>query len=169
MQEALDRLESNQDDLEAVLFMAEAKLLKGDIAEAKNMLEMMCHRLQQLSRAFKLLGDICSHDDSDMAQDYYRKYLSMAPDAYDSAEAESRMEPGSVNRGNHDVNAGFQTLTMADLMIKQGHIDSAMEILQEILATDPENRQALDKIAKIKLIRELDSWRKRLVREKLIT
>ncbi len=159
---ALDRLESNQDDLEALLFMAESRFLKGDIADAKNLLHPICLRLLYLSRVFKLLGDSCYSDNPDMAREYYRRYLALNPEAEDSIQIQARLESDPVS--DDEVNPGFQTLTMADLMTRQGHTDTAREILQEILTNDPGNKQALDRIGKIKVIQELDRWRKSLAR-----
>lgn len=161
---SLDRLGSLPDDLEAMLFMAQARLLKGDIAEARGLLDTVCSRLLFLSRAFKLLGDAHSGDDPDQARDYYRRYIEINPESDDAAELQAQLESDAVP-GSGD-STGFRTLTMADLMVKQGHIDTAREILDEILSREPDNEQALDKLDKVRLIQELEKLRRGLTMSK---
>jgi tetratricopeptide (TPR) repeat protein len=163
---SLERLEAIPDDFEAVLFMAEAKLRISEIAEAKSLLNLLCHRMLFLSRVYKLLGDAYQTDDPELAKDYYRRYVAMNPQSDEALEIQAQLESGLTDGENGELNSGFRTVTMADLMIKQGHLDSAMEILNEILNHDPENKQALDRIAKIQLIRELEKWRKSLFRKR---
>jgi len=163
---ALDRLESNPDDLEALLFLAESRLLKGDIPDAKTVLESICLRLLPLSRAFKLLGDACYKDNPAIAKDNYRRYIALDPESEDSFKIQARLEADPVNVSDDELNPGFRTLTMADLMVKQGHNDTAREILQEILSHDSGNKQALDRMGKSKVIQELEKWRKSLPRGK---
>lgn len=162
---ARDRLESNPDDLEALLFLAESSFLKGDVGEAKGLLNQICDRLLPLSRAFKILGDARYKDNPIMAKDFYRKYLALNPESEDLMQIQILLDTDPAN-GADELNPGFKTVTMAGLMIKQGHADSALEILTEILSNDPENKQALDMTAKIKVIRELDRWRKNLFQER---
>jgi thioredoxin-like negative regulator of GroEL len=165
IQVAHDRLESCPDDLEALLFLAESSLLKGDSGEARSMLDRICLRLLPLSRAFKLFGDACYKDNPVMAKDCYRKYIAMNPESEDLMQIQALLDADPAG-GSDELNQGFRTLTMASLMVKQGHTDTAMEILAEILSNDPENNQALDMAEKIKVIRELDRWRKNLFLEK---
>jgi thioredoxin-like negative regulator of GroEL len=162
---AHDRLEAHPDDLAALLFLAESSNLKGDTGEAKDLLDQICLRLLSLSRAFKLMGDARCNDNPVMAKDFYRKYIALNPESEDLMQIQMLLDADPAIDAD-DLNPGFRTLTMADLMIKQGHTDSAMEILTEILSNDPENKQALDLIAKIKVIRELDRWRKNLLQER---
>lgn len=162
---ANDRLESNPDDLEALLALAEASLLKGESGEAKDLLDRVCLRLLPLSRAFKLLGDACCKDDPAVAKDWYRKYIALNPESEDLVQIQALIDADQTGGGD-ELNPGFKTMTMAGLMIKQGHTDSAREILAEILSNDPENKQAIEMIGKIKVIQELDKWRKNLDRER---
>jgi len=162
---AQDRLESNPDDPEALLCLAESSFLRGDVEETKNLLDTLCLRLLPLSRAFKILGDIRYKEDPDMAKDYYRKYIALNPESEDIKEIQALLDSDPAG-GCDALNSGFRTFTMADLMFKQGHTDTAMEILTEILAQDPANKQALDMSGKIKAIRELEKWRKCLARSK---
>jgi tetratricopeptide (TPR) repeat protein len=161
---ALDRLESNPDDLEALLFLAESRFLKGDITDAKTELESICLRLLPLSRAFKLLGDACYKDNPATAKDYYKRYIALDPESEDLYKIQAQLEADPADGSDDELNPGFRTLTMADLMVKQGHNDTAGEILQEILSHDPGNKQALDRMGKIKVIQELEKWRKSLPR-----
>jgi tetratricopeptide (TPR) repeat protein len=157
-----ERLESLPDDLEALLFMAQAQLLKGDIADAQSLLDPVCLRLIFLSRAFKLLGDACSGVNPDLASDHYRRYIAINPESDDAVELQAKLESDAAPDGGDGLNTGFRTLTMADLMVKQGHIDTAREMLEEILSREPDNQQALVKLDKVRLIRELEKLRQGL-------
>lgn len=165
---SLARLESMPDDIEALLFMAEATLLKGDIADAKSRLDPLCVRLLTLSRAFKLLGDAYYGDNQALAKDYYSRYIALDPDSETAVQLQARMESdavaGATDSREGRVNPGFRTQTMADLMVKQGHYETAREILAEILRRDPGNNQAQDRVGKLKVIQELEKWRKGLGR-----
>jgi len=162
---SLERLEKIPDDLESVLFMAEAKLLKGELADAKSLLDPLCPRLLLLSRAYKLLGDVFFTDNPELAKDYYRRYMALDPESEDSAKIQTKLESGSVDGNDNQINTGFRTLTMADLMIRQGHIDTAREILKEILCDNPDDKQALARLEKLQVIRELEKWKKGLLQK----
>jgi len=162
VRESLERLESLPDDLEALLFMAEARLLKGDIADAKSLLDPVCLRVLQLSRAFKLLGDSYVNDNPGLARDYYGRYIAVDPDSEEAVKLQEQLESDAAHGSDDSLNTGFRTMTMADLMVKQGHIETAREILEEILGREPDNQQALDRIGRVRVIQELEKWRKGL-------
>jgi hypothetical protein len=46
--------------------------------------------------------------------------------------------------------ADFKTLTLADLYARQGYRELAEALLREILATDPQNRDALERLRKLR-------------------
>ncbi len=161
IRESLERLDSHPDDLEALLFLAEAKLLKGNTSEAKSLLDPLCRRVIKLSRAFKLLGDSCREHNPSLARDYYEKYIAFDPDSDESFKIKEQLD-SELHGGEDELNTGFRTLTMADLMIKQGHLENAGEILEEILDREPDNQQVLERISKVKVIKELEKWRKAL-------
>jgi hypothetical protein len=46
--------------------------------------------------------------------------------------------------------ADFKTLTLADLYARQGYRELAEALLKEILASDPENRDALERLQKLR-------------------
>lgn len=163
IRESLKRLEAHPDDPEAVLSLAEARLLKGDISEAKSLLDPVCRRVLQLSWAFKLLGDSCREDNPSLARDYYERYIAFDPDSDEAVKIKEQLDSES-HGGEDKLNTGFRTLTMADLMVKQGHLETAGEILEEILGREPDNQQVLERIGKVKVIQELERWRKGLAR-----
>lgn len=160
-----ERLRNIPGDPESELFIAEARLSKGDITDAKIALESLCLRLQSLSKTYKLLGDLCYRDNPEIAKDYYRRYLALDPETEDSTIIQEKLESETTGSDGGGLNTGFKTITMVDLMIKQGHIDTAREILKEILSHDPDNTQAEARFEKIRVIQELEKWRKVLPRK----
>jgi len=59
---------------------------------------------------------------------------------------------------------------MADLYIQQGHFPEAIKILQEIIAKDPQNQEAIQKLDFLKssLFSDEDQARRKQSREKTI-
>ena len=163
---SLDRLAAFPDDPEAILFMAEARLVKNEIADAKGLLAPLCDRLLVLSSAFKLLGDAYYKDNPEMGREYYRKYMALAPESEAAVRLHAQLDVDNLTDNEDQLQPGFRTLTMADLMIKQGHIETAREILEEIIGREPENSQALERFGKIQVIQSLEKWRKGLSRRK---
>jgi predicted Zn-dependent protease len=46
--------------------------------------------------------------------------------------------------------AAIQTDTLAEIYVKQGHLDRALSVYQDILARDPQNAAALEKLESLK-------------------
>jgi len=72
---ALQRLEAHPDDIEALLYLAEAGLHREDEG-VLNSLERLSERMVTLARVFLLLGDIYLKNGwHDMARVSYNKFL----------------------------------------------------------------------------------------------
>ena len=74
-----------------------------------------------------------------------------APAAWDAPSDPSRVEPADVFAPTEPVAAGSgddvaNTLTMADLYVKQGLADEARRIYESILQRDPDNRQVRERL-----------------------
>jgi hypothetical protein len=73
----------------------------------------------------------------------------------DRLRRESRSYPEAGNeKPDEEIGlpraADFKTLTLADLYARQGYRELAEALLKEILATDPENRDALERLQKLR-------------------
>lgn len=176
-----ERLLLHPDDIEAMLFLAEARLRSGESEGALDNLEKLNARLNFLSKAFALLGEAyASRGQHELAKAFYGKFLANGPDADLAAEEQFKMEsePGDWQAGEN-VKPAFKTATMAELLIKQGHVEAAGEILKELFHDDPSDPEIREKLAAVKvdvksgpipgntkIIAELEKWQNNLARLK---
>jgi pentatricopeptide repeat protein len=113
--------------------------------------------------AHNLLGSIyLEKKDFQAAIEEYQKVLTLNPDdeeaqkelkvAIEKAAGENQgIQAGSKseNLSNRKVSSQKEstaTLTLADLYLKQGHFDKAIEVFQELLANDPQNLMLRQKL-----------------------
>jgi tetratricopeptide (TPR) repeat protein len=175
------RLLLHPDDAEAILFLAEARLRSGDSEEALGDLEKLNARLKFLSKAFALLGEAYTgKGQHELAKEFYGKFLANDPDSDLAVKVRFKMEAETEDRQvDEDIRPAFKTATMVELMIKQGYVDTAREILKELLNDDPSNLEIREKLAAInidvksgpiprngQIIGELERWQDNLARLK---
>jgi len=111
------------------------------------------HILSELSRERGL---------DEVADQASRIYMSLNPESPEAIanledrlrrESRSYTEPGP-EKTDEEVGlprtADFKTLTLADLYTRQGYRELAEALLKEILASDPENRDALERLQKLR-------------------
>jgi len=99
----------------------------------------------------------------------------------DSAQADQPAEEAPLSAEREGVGlpdeeveavlADFQTVTLAELYIRQGHLAQAKEVLEAILRQDPSQAKAAEKLLEVRTrlsgeaaIAELSLWLKRLER-----
>jgi tetratricopeptide (TPR) repeat protein len=185
---AKERLIANPDDIPATVIACQSCLGMGNIEEARNYLARLDAVNSELSQLFKNFADVyLQQGDGGQAGIFYKKSAALSPDDGDHhAEALSPIDDDPEDEGSQerplDLGTDFQTLTMADLYIRQGHHEGAREILAAILARDPnhkEARQQLDEVQallnekisdlpidkKTTVVHELSQWLNRLDRD----
>jgi tetratricopeptide (TPR) repeat protein len=154
---AKERLIANPEDIPATVIACQSCLGMGNIEEARHFLDRLDSVNGELSRLYKDFGDAYRQQgDEGQARIFYNKSAALSPDDGDYAEALWPADEGSEDDDSLDISpdlgTDFQTLTMADLYIRQGHHEGAREILAAILARDPnhkEARQQLDELQKL--------------------
>jgi tetratricopeptide (TPR) repeat protein len=185
---AKERLIANPDDIPATVIACRSCLGMGNIQAARNFLTRLDAVNGDLSQLFKNFGDVYRQQgDEGQARIFYKKSAALFPDGGDDAAAPStgdddpEGDEGLQDRPL-DLSTDFQTLTMADLYIRQGHHEGAREILEAILARDPhhkEARQQLDELQglingkisdlpidkKTTVVHELSQWLNKLGRD----
>ncbi|MCK9196645.1 MAG: tetratricopeptide repeat protein [Syntrophales bacterium] len=150
---AKDRLIANPDDIPATVIACQSYLGMGNVEDARNFLARLDTVNSELSQLFKNFGDVyLQQGDEGQARIFYEKSAALSPfDDGSEDDGAGVGDEGSQER-RPDLSADFQTLTMADLYIRQGHHEGAREILAAILARDPnhqEVRQRLDDVLAI--------------------
>jgi len=160
---ALERLRIYPDDVEAKIVLGIGWYRKGEKDPALDLLRGLIDDMIRWSPAFSILSELCRDRGLDEeAERATRIYMSMNPespeaiaDLEDRLRRESRMypEPGP-EKSDEEVglprSSDFKTLTLADLYARQGYRELAEALLKEILASDPQNQDALDRLAKLR-------------------
>lgn len=138
---------------------------KGNSEEAtvefKKVLEIDPENLM----AHSLLGAIyIQKGDYQSAIEEYQKALTLNPDdeetqrslkqAIERAAGEQKSpapskREASVPEKKTTAKESTATLTIAELYLKQGHLDKAVEVYQELLANDPQNLMVRQKLAEV--------------------
>jgi tetratricopeptide (TPR) repeat protein len=168
LQEALNvckkGLEKNPANTNARVVLGRVYKEQGKIedaaAELKKVLEVDPENLM----AHSSLGAIyMEKNDYQAAIEEYQEILTLNPDdeetqtslkkAIERAAGEQKAakspkkEPGVGIEKKPPVKESTATLTIAELYLKQGHFDKAIEIYQELLADDPQNLMFRQKLA----------------------
>jgi len=160
---ALERLRIYPDDMDAKIILGIAWYRKGEMEPALEVLRGIAEDVIRWSPVFNILSEL-SRDRGldDVADQASRIYMSLnpeSPEAIANLEGRLRRESRSYSEaGNEKPDeeiglpraADFKTLTLADLYARQGYRELAEALLKEILATDPENRDALERLQKLR-------------------
>jgi tetratricopeptide (TPR) repeat protein len=142
------RLKRTPGDLDARIAICRVRLLQGRPDEAREMLSEMEDLLASLSRIYAGMGDICIKEGmKDSAEAFYRKVMFLNPGVplpNDVMERLNGIEElhATDAEGDAEIPVNFQTVTLAELYIRQGHLRQAEELLEKIIGHDPQNRKA---------------------------
>ena len=191
-----ERLRSFPADADAHVVAGSSLLGMGRVDEARDVLQEVGEIISGLSLVYDRMGDIYRkkgfHQDAAIC---YEKFLSLHPGAEDARKVIEKMilleqedqpvtEVGMIYDENIPDPELF-TVTLAELYIKQGHLQVAAEILKEIIWRQPQNSQAVAKLDSLKaaldpkssasekfvesnnLIKTLASWLKNIDRLKM--
>jgi len=160
---ALERLRIYPDDMEAKIVLGIGWYRKGEREPALEMLKGLAEDVIRWSPVFHILSELSrERGDESEAGRAARIYMAMNPESQEAiADLEDRLrresrewpEPGEEKPDEEaglPPSADFKTLTLADLYARQGYRELAEALLKEILATDPQNREALERLAKLR-------------------
>ena len=149
---AEERLKRTPGDLDARIALCRVWLLQGRIDEARDMLHEVEEIVASLSQIYVSMGDICmKRGMREAAEDYYGKFKVLNPGAPPARDISERLkgieelhetEEEGETEGAAGVPADFQTVTLAELYIRQGHLRPAEELLEKIIGQDPQNAKA---------------------------
>jgi tetratricopeptide (TPR) repeat protein len=159
------RLKKTPGDLEARIVICRVWLQQGRFDEARQMLGEMEEILAGFSRIYSCMGDICLKKGmEDVAEEFYRKFRILNPEMSPARDILERLEgigetadeESAPEGGGGSVPADFQTVTLAELYIRQGHLRHAEEVLEKIVSDEPQNEKASGLLAEVRelLIRE---------------
>ncbi len=158
---ALERLRIYPDDVEAKIVLGIAWYRKGDTEPALDILRNLSEDLIRWSLLFKPLSELCRargfDREADRAAQVYRFLNPESPEAIAGLEDRLRSQRRALSETERlddepplAPSADFKTLTLADLYARQGYRELAEALLKEILAADPRNQAALDRLARLR-------------------
>jgi tetratricopeptide (TPR) repeat protein len=152
---AQGRLQKMPDDLDARVVICRVWLQQGRIDEARNMVQEIEEILSGLSHLYACMGDLYIKKGLDNeAELFYRKFAALNPAASPPMDGKGRVEsltelartedaePGEEDETGSDISPGFETATLAELYLRQGHLQMAEEMLEKIIGRDPLNDRA---------------------------
>lgn len=155
---AKERLAALPGDPDARMVACRVLIGQGRDEEAKAALAELEELVSSLGRLYREMGDrLFAKGMTDGAGIYYRRFAALSPEApavqeiadriRDFPPAEDRKESGAEEAV--EVPEDFQTVTLAELYIRQGHGDMAKEVLRAILRKDPGQERALRMLGEI--------------------
>jgi len=142
------RLKRTPGDLDARITICRVWLLQGRLDEARDMLNEMEDILASLSQIYACMGDICMKKGmKDSAETFYRKFMFLNPGVPLSKDVTERLMGieelhATDAEGDAEIPTDFQTVTLAELYIRQDHLRLAEEVLEKIIGQDPQNEKA---------------------------
>lgn len=161
------RLKRTPGDLDARMAICRVRIEQGSVDEARGLLEEMEEILAGLARIYVWLGDICLKKGlREEARAFFERYRILNPASGASAEmsaslrvladlhdTETETGTGTEAAGKAEETevqeeevpqapADFQTVTLAELYLRQGHLQSAVETLEAVLLKDPSQEKA---------------------------
>jgi tetratricopeptide (TPR) repeat protein len=147
-------------DADANIIHCHALLKMGHIEKVSEVLDDLETKVLELSRIYHRVGDLCLDAGlTKEAMKFYRKFISLNPAVSSAKEvykkvnalaatmddASAEIDADAYNNADR-VAPDFYTTTLAELYIRQGHLDMALDVLGEILKREPENRMAADRL-----------------------
>ncbi len=138
-------------DLDAHSVICRVRIRQGRLEEAEELLREMETPLASLARVYAALWDAYrARGMEEKEEAAYRKYKSLNPDVPPMPEngegpGGGAEPPGEREREAEDaaeVPSDFQTVTLAELYVMQGHIRPAAEVLEAIIRKDPGHEKA---------------------------
>ncbi len=156
---ARDRLDRFPGDVDARIIAGSSLIRMDKIEEALEFLKSVQDDILKWSHVFEYLGDIYLEKGLvEEATKAYRRFVSLnsglpiekgVSAKLDSlvGALDSDLLPDAENAENSgNVSSGFYTIILAELYIKQGHLEMAREVLKEILMSDPGDIRAAERL-----------------------
>jgi tetratricopeptide (TPR) repeat protein len=153
---AKERLRASPADADAYVVICKALIGMGKLDETREALRDVEEIISGLTHVYEQVGDTYRekgfHQDAAVC---YEKVISLHPGADKAREVIGKMflleqedNPASASEKNsihHETipEQEFFTITLAQLYIKQGHLQDAEIILEDIIKKEPQNAQAL--------------------------
>jgi tetratricopeptide (TPR) repeat protein len=141
-------------DADANIIRCHALLKMGNLEKVSEILDDLEAKVLELSRIYHHVGDLCLNAGlTKEAIKFYRKFIFLNPtvasakgiyDKVNNLAAHTDDSTAGMDADAYNLTDGvasdFCTTTLAELYIRQGHLDMAINVLGGILQREPENR-----------------------------
>lgn len=182
------RLDLFPGDVDARMVCGLALAGMGKTRESQEVFEEIKKDVLSWIRVFEYLGDIFhGMGEIESAKACYRTLIQLSHDTsaterlLQKIDTLNGVERGHVDRLVDDVSEDFKTMTMANLYIRQGHLDMARKVLKKMMQSDPGNTRIGERLREIEsllegkisaskeehskgILRELERWLRNLER-----
>jgi len=158
-------LDRNPGDIEAMIVKCQACMRLGKLEEATAVIDDVEKTVLGLSRILACMGDICFKGGLNQeAVKFYNRFIALNPDSDLSRDVLGKLRilendhPELIQGADaqeiseRPATAGFQTLTIVDLYLRQGHVNAAEALLEQMLAKEPDNSAVLEKLADVRAL-----------------
>ncbi len=161
------RMKRIPEDLDARTAICRVCILQGRIDEARGMIEEMEEILARFSQIYVCMGNICMKKGmTDSAETFYRKFAALNPEAprvRDILETWNGVDERQETNTEQEtiIPSDFQTVTLAELYVRQGHLRQAEEVLEKIVGQEPQNGKAAELLREVRgrILQEASSQR----------
>jgi tetratricopeptide (TPR) repeat protein len=154
---ARERISVHPEDADARLIFGISLLKAGRDGEALAIFEKIGEDIQRWACVFEYLGDILStKGDMEKAMSCYQSFLGLEPNSMKTKRLLKKIdslldgEQGAGEKLSNGVSGDFKTITVAELYLRQGHIELAEKVLKEILQNQPDNEKAVELLRQIR-------------------
>jgi tetratricopeptide (TPR) repeat protein len=154
------RLKRIPGDLDARIGICRVWIQQGRIDESRAMIAEMEESLASFSRIYVCMGDICMKKGmKDSAEAFYRKFTALNPEATrvqdiletcNGIEEHQGTNTERETEGDAAVPSDFQTVTLAELYIRQGHLRQAEKVLERIVGQEPQQEKAAELLREVR-------------------
>ena len=150
------RLAQVPGDVEATIVLCQGLLRLGKLDRLRELLKEVDDTIGRLSQVYQQLGTLCGKSGLNAESlNFFNKYNTLT--AALSPEENWHLPEATVNdqveeadvEGKGDISPEFYTITLADLYTQQGHYAMAKEVLEVILAKEPDDAQVSRKLAEL--------------------
>ncbi len=149
---AKERIDLLPGDADARMICGIALARMGRTGEALDVFEKIGEDILHWARVFEYLGDMTDEKgDIEQARNFYQTLMHLHPDPVVSERLSRKIEALGVDEEKPaDLIAGdFKTMTMAELYIRQGHLDMAENVLRDLLRSAPDNVRVAKRLREV--------------------
>jgi Tfp pilus assembly protein PilF len=153
---AHERLKRIPGDWDARIGICRVRILQGRMEEAAGVLQGTEEILKDLSHLYlSMCNAYTKMGMEDSAEIFYRKFMTLNPATprvgdllEEGDDVKERQDPEEERETM--VPSDFQTVTLAELYIRQGHLPQAQAVLEKIVEQDPLQDDTVQRLAEVR-------------------